>query len=139
MVQIKIEAPFYTTKPNIIVITKENYLYKYDVLEQSNYNSILIINTNKEDNILNKLLPNNIKQTIKEKNIKVYKIDANDISSKSGSFILMPHSLLLVLQYRFTTTISFDRFFSLEIGSLVHPLPLWLWRLSPPTGLQDFF
>ena len=80
----KIEAPFYTTKPNIIVITKENYLYKYNVLEQSNYNSILIINTNKEDNILNKLLPNNIKQTIKEKNIKVYKIDANDISSKSG-------------------------------------------------------
>ena len=80
----KIEAPFYVTKPNIIVVTKENYLNKYDVLEYSNYNSILIINSDKPDTVLNNLISNTTKKIIKDKNIKVFKIDANKIGRESG-------------------------------------------------------
>ena len=80
----KIEAPFYVTKPNIIVVTKENYLNKYDILEYSNYNSILIINSDKPDTVLNNLISNTTKKIIKDKNIKVFKIDANKIARESG-------------------------------------------------------
>lgn len=80
----KIEAPFYVTKPNIIVVTKENYLNKYDILEYSNYNSILIINSDKPDTVFNNLISNTTKKIIKDKNIKVFKIDANKIARESG-------------------------------------------------------
>ena len=80
----KIEAPFYVTKPNIIVVTKENYLNKYDILEYSNYNSILIINSDKSDTVFNNLISNTTKKIIKDKNIKVFKIDANKIARESG-------------------------------------------------------
>lgn len=80
----KIEAPFYVTKPNIIVVTKENYLNKYDILKYSNYNSILIINSDKPDTVLNNLISNTTKKIIKDKNIKVFKIDANKIARESG-------------------------------------------------------
>lgn len=80
----KIEAPFYVTKPNIIVVTKENYLNKYNILEYSNYNSILIINSDKPDTVLNNLISNTTKKIIKDKNIKVLKIDANKIARESG-------------------------------------------------------
>ena len=80
----KIEAPFYVTKPNIIVVTKENYLNKYNILEYSNYNSILIINSDKPDTVLNNLISNTTKKIIKDKNIKVFKIDANKIARESG-------------------------------------------------------
>ena len=80
----KIEAPFYVTKPNIIVVTKENYLNKYDILEYSNYNSILIINSDKPDTVLNNLISNTTKKIIKDKNIKVFKIDANKTARESG-------------------------------------------------------
>lgn len=80
----KIEAPFYVTKPNIIVVTKENYLNKYDILKYSNYNSILIINSDKPDTVFNNLISNTTKKIIKDKNIKVFKIDANKIARESG-------------------------------------------------------
>ena len=80
----KIEAPFYVTKPNIIVVTKENYLNKYDILEYSNYNSILIINSDKPDTVLNNLISNTTKKIIKDKNIKVFKIDANKIAERNS-------------------------------------------------------
>ncbi len=80
----KIEAPFYVNKPDIIVVTKDKYLNKYDILKNSKENSTLILNTNKSDELINKILPNNIKLTIKNKNIKVYKIDANKIANESG-------------------------------------------------------
>ena len=79
----KIEAPYYLTNPKVIVVTKESYLNKYDILDNIKENGILIINTNKT-NELNKILPNNLKEIIKTKNIKVYTINANDIAQKNN-------------------------------------------------------
>lgn len=76
----KIEAPYYLTNPSIVVVTKENYLNKYDILSSIKENGILIINTNKDEITLNKILPNSLKSKIKLNNIKVYTIDADKIS-----------------------------------------------------------
>jgi len=80
----KIEAPYYLTNPKIIVVTKETYLNKYDILYNIKQNGTLIINTNKTTESLNKILPNKIKEQIKNKNISVYSVNANDIAQKNN-------------------------------------------------------
>lgn len=80
----KIEAPYYLTNPKIIVITKEQYISKYDILDNIMENGELIINTQKNEKELNELLPNNIKNIIREKNIKVSTIDADKIADSNG-------------------------------------------------------
>lgn len=80
----KIEAPYYLTNPNVVVVTKENYLNKYDILSSIKENGSLIINTNKDEETLNKILPNTLKTKIKLNNIKVYTIDADKISKDNG-------------------------------------------------------
>ena len=79
----KIEAPYYLTNPKVIVVTKESYLNKYDILDNIKINGTLIINTNKTNDI-NKILPNKVKEIIKNKNIKVYTINANEIAQKNN-------------------------------------------------------
>ena len=79
-----IEAPYYLTNPNIVVVTKEKYLNKYDILANIKENGILIINTDKDEETINKILPNKIKAEIKLNNVKVYKVDADKISRDNG-------------------------------------------------------
>ena len=80
----KIEAPYYVTNPSIVVVTKDKYLNIYEVLKNIKDNGTLIINTNMEENVLNKNILNETKKIIKEKNIKVYTIDADAISENAG-------------------------------------------------------
>ena len=80
----KIEAPYYLTNPNIVVVTKDSYLNKYDVLKDIKNNGILIINTSKKEEEINKILPNNIKEKINNNNIKTYIVDANEISRENN-------------------------------------------------------
>ena len=77
-----IRAPFYTTNPELVVITKEEYLFKFDMLSAIKENGTLILNT-VHDN-MNSYLPNNVKKIIKERNIKFYTINAEDIAMNAG-------------------------------------------------------
>ena len=80
----KIEAPYYLTNPNIVVVTKDSYLNKYDILKDIKTNGIFIINTSKTENDINRILPNNIKEIINNKNIKTYIVNANEISRENN-------------------------------------------------------
>ena len=75
-----INAPYYVETPEIVVVTKDSYFHKFNVLESIKDQGILLINTDKKDEELNVFLPNNIKKIIKEKKIKVYYIDASIIA-----------------------------------------------------------
>ena len=89
----KITAPFYVSNPEIVVVTKEEYFHKFNVLSDIKENGILLINTAKKNEELNNYLPNKIKDIILKKNIKVYYIDAskiaidNNISGKINKII----------------------------------------------------
>ena len=79
-----IKSTYYVENPHIIVCTKDIYLNKYDVLKGIRKNGIFILNTNKNEEELEKYLSNNIKKTLKEKNINFYIIDANSIAIKNN-------------------------------------------------------
>ncbi len=77
-----INAPYYLTEPNLIVVSKDSYLQKYDVLENIKNKGIFLLNTNKTDEELNKFISNSVKEIIKEKNIKFYVTNAEDLANK---------------------------------------------------------
>ncbi|MBO6145215.1 MAG: pyruvate:ferredoxin (flavodoxin) oxidoreductase [Bacilli bacterium] len=80
----QIKASYYIENPHIVVVTKDIYLNRYDVLSGIRKNGIFILNTDKKGEELEKFLPNNIKKQLAKKNIKFYIIDAYKIASKNN-------------------------------------------------------
>ena len=78
-----IDEPYYVTKPEITIVTKDIYFKMFDMISNLKDNGILLINTIKNADELNKLIPNKVKNIIKNRNIKVYYIDAEDIALKN--------------------------------------------------------
>ena len=79
-----IKAPYYTTNPELIVISKDEYFHKFDMISNINENGTLLVNTSKSEKEFNEFLPNNAKETLIKKDIKVYTIDAEGISVKNN-------------------------------------------------------
>jgi len=76
----KINAPYYVTNPNIVVVTKEEYFNKFDLISDINANGVLLINSSKSEKELNDFIPDNVKSIIQNKNIKVLIIDADKLA-----------------------------------------------------------
>ncbi len=79
-----INAPFYVTKPGIVVVTKDEYLFKFDMINDIKENGIFVINTTKSQDELDGFLPNKVKFIVKSKNVKLYIIDADKIAMEAG-------------------------------------------------------
>ncbi len=78
-----INEPYYVTKPKITVVTKDIYFRLYELIDNLQDDGILLINTIKNSEELLKLLPNKVKNIIKDKNIKVYFVNAEDVALKN--------------------------------------------------------
>jgi len=78
----QINAPYYLTEPNLIVVSKDSYLEKYDVLEGIKKGGIFLLNSNMSDEELNKYIPNYLKTKIKENNIKFFVTNADALAEK---------------------------------------------------------
>ncbi|MCI8330690.1 MAG: pyruvate:ferredoxin (flavodoxin) oxidoreductase [Bacilli bacterium] len=78
----QINAPYYLTEPNLIVVSKDTYIEKYDILEGIKKGGILLLNSKLGNEELNKYIPNNIKDKIKENKVKFYVTDADTLAEK---------------------------------------------------------
>ena len=78
----KIEAPYFLSKPDFIVVSKDIYLNKYYCLKDIKKDGILLISSNKSDQELNNLISNENKKEILNKNIKVYIANLDELNSK---------------------------------------------------------
>ena len=67
----KIEAPYFLSNPDFVVVSKDIYLSKYFCLKDIKENGILLISSNKDDNELNKLMSYENKKEILDKKVKV--------------------------------------------------------------------
>ena len=72
-----INNPYYVTNPDIVVVTKQEYFNKYDMLNNIKDNGILLINSSNINQLLENLkcIP-----SLKEKNISIITIDAEKIA-----------------------------------------------------------
>lgn len=79
-----IKSTYYIDNPDFIIISKDTYIYKYDIIDNLKNNGILLLNTSLSKENLYKTLPNKVKKLIKEKNITIYIIDAYKIAGELG-------------------------------------------------------
>ena len=77
-----INAPYLLTHPKFIVISKDEYLEQYNLFDDIEENGKILINTNKTDKELSKLFTKEDYNLLKNKNVKIYKIDALSLTRK---------------------------------------------------------
>ncbi len=77
-----IDKPYYAENPNIIIVTKDTYLNKFDVTKNIRENGLLVVSTKSNFEDLNKL--SSINNAIKNKNLTVFTIDAEEISRRNN-------------------------------------------------------
>ncbi len=88
-----INSTYYVDKTDILVVTKDSYLLRYDVINKLKKNGTFVLVTSKTKELLLKFLPNDVKNYIKDNNIKFYVIDAfkiareNNINNKISAII----------------------------------------------------
>lgn len=80
----EILSSYYVDNPKFVVISKDSYIYKYDVLDNIKENGTVLLNTNLDEATLVKSLPNKIKKIIAEKNLNVFIVDAYKIANDLG-------------------------------------------------------
>ena len=79
----KIRSTYFVHHPKFILVTKDSYLKEFDVISNIEKDGTVLINTSKsESEILNDL--NGYKNILRERNIKIYTIDAFLISRDKG-------------------------------------------------------
>lgn len=94
----RIDAPYYPEHPNILVVTKESYLNKFELTDDLANNGVLIVNSKKRFEEIPMLLK--IQKDIVEKNITVFTIDAGKIAERNdlkGKISLIFETILLKL------------------------------------------
>ncbi len=90
----EINSPYYVDRANLLVCTKDSYLKKYDMISKLKESGTFILVTSLKDEELNDFLPFNVKKQIKEKNIKMYVIDAYLLARKCN----IPNKVSTILE-----------------------------------------
>ena len=80
----EIRSTYYVECPDIVVVSKDNYLLDFDIINDISENGIFIINTELSDNDLMNNINSKLKQILLDKNIKIYAINAYEIANQYG-------------------------------------------------------
>jgi len=76
-----IRSTYYVENPKLVVVTKESYFKKYQMLKNVSENGVLLINTSKSEF---DLFSKEDLEIIAKKNVRVYGIDAEKIANAHG-------------------------------------------------------
>ena len=79
-----IRKPYYVNNPTLVVVSKEEYIYKYDVIDNLCDNGTLFLNTKLSKDKLLESLPNKIKYLLAKKHVNFYIIDAYKLVNELG-------------------------------------------------------
>ena len=79
-----IKSTYYVEKPNLVVCTKDIYLKKLKMFDNIVEGGIFLLNTNHSKEEVLDMITTHDKNIIKERNIKLYIVDANKIASEVG-------------------------------------------------------
>ena len=102
-----IRSTYYVTNPNTIILTKESYLGKYDILSGIRENGTFILNTSKTKDEVLEELSGKEKNILKDRHIRFYTIDANNIAKEVGLGNKIS-SIMEICIFKICKIISFD-------------------------------
>jgi len=95
-----IEAPYYLSEPELIVVSKAEYFHKFDLISNIKPGGTLVINTYLSGKELNTFLPTEIKKILVNRKVKVHVIDAESIARQNkipGKISLILEGVVLML------------------------------------------
>lgn len=76
-----IRSTYYVENPSVVVVTKDSYFMSYEPIKNIENNGILILNTNRS---VNEIFPSDVIEIMKNRNIKLYTIDAYNLAASVG-------------------------------------------------------
>lgn len=77
-----VDMPYYPQHPNIVVVTKESYLNKFDLISNISQGGVLIVNS---AHTFDKIkVKNSTIDILKKKNVTIFTIDAGKIAERNG-------------------------------------------------------
>ena len=82
--QEPIRSTYYVEHPSLVVCTKDTYLNRYYMLDKIEENGTFLLNTSTPKDKVLDLFTSRDKKIIKEKNIKVYIVNASKVSYEVG-------------------------------------------------------
>ena len=80
----EIRSTYYVEKPNLVVCTKDIYLKKLKMFDNIVQDGIFLLNTTHSADEVLEMLTTHDKNIIKERNIKLYTVNANKIATEVG-------------------------------------------------------
>ena len=80
----EIKSTYYIDNPDFIVVSKDTYMYKYDILDNIKNKGILFLNTSLDEDKLIMSLPNKVKKILASKEVKLYIINAYKLAGELG-------------------------------------------------------
>ena len=80
----EIRKTYYVENPDLVVVSKDTYMYQYDMLDNIKDGGMVFLNTNLNEEDLIKSLPNKVKHLMAKKNLSVYVIDAYSLVNELG-------------------------------------------------------
>ena len=98
-----IRAPYYVDKADILVVTKDSYFKQFDILSELNKDGTLLINSSNLDNVIPYWTKEEF-DLLKEKNIKIYAIDANAIAEDND----IPNKISKIMEFIIIRMLSDD-------------------------------
>ena len=102
-----IKSTYYIDKSNTLIVTKDSYLTKYDIIDKIKENGMFILNTERNKQELLDILSNKNKDYLLKNKIKIYVINANKIANEVG----LPgkiSAIMEVLIFKLCHIIDFD-------------------------------
>ena len=98
-----IRSTYFVHNPSLVVISKDTYLNRFDAITSLRKNGRLLINTSLDDDgLLDALNP--YKKFLKEKNIRVYKVSADEIAKKHN----LGRKISMILEKAILNLLEFD-------------------------------
>ena len=108
----EIRSTYYVENPNIVVVSKDNYLSDFELISNIEENGIFIINTELSDNDLINKIDNNLKKLLIDKNISIYVLNAYEIANKynlSNKISMIMESAILYITNLIDYNIALDK------------------------------
>ncbi len=102
-----ITSPYYIEKPSLVVCTKDSYLKRLRILDKIKDKGVFVLNTNKNPDQVIAMLTNHDKKILRNRNIKMFIIDANGIASNNGLGNKIS-AVMEVLIFKIGKVINFD-------------------------------
>ncbi len=80
----KIRSTYYVENPRVVVVTKDTYISSFDTISNIQENGIYLVNTAKSEEEFKRSIPDNLKNILITKHVKVYTIHAYELARKVG-------------------------------------------------------